>query len=162
PALCAGALISAAPLRASVLDADFAEMLAARQKVESGMQFLESKHSADRRVNLVQGDCPGHLGKIIAIADSDSLQPDMPGHDLSQRYVQGCARKHANHAYCPPGPNGAKRLCHRELTAHFNHVVNTFSTRSFTCVFAPFRDIIIVDRFVSTHRPRSRQLLIAG
>ena len=126
------------------------------------MQILERENPINHRVKLVLRNCYGHFDKIIPIADSDSLQANMPGHDRPQRDIHDSTRKHTNHTYRAPSPDSTKRLWQRVLTTDLYNMVNTIATCNFTCTFTPFRNLAIVDGLVSTHRANSGQLFITG
>ena len=91
-----------------VLYTDLAEMLSGGQKVKGNAQILEFEYAIDDRLDLVLDHCRCHLGKIIPVADSDSLKPNVPRYDRSQRQIHDVTRQHTNQTYSAPGPNSTK------------------------------------------------------
>ena len=109
----------------------------------------------------VQRDGARHRLEVVATADRDPLQPDVPRHDRAELRVHRAAREHADHADRPADPHGAQRLREGLLSADLDDMVDTVAARDLARAPSPLRGRAVVDALVGPHGSGTVELLVA-
>src|SRR5512147_1902235 len=104
----------------------------------------------------------GHRLEVVAVADGDSLEPNVAGYDQTQPRLHRSAGQHADHTDRSAGTNRPQRLGQRALAADLDDVVDADVAGDLAGALAPARNGPIVDHGIGAEPARPLQLAVAG